>query len=89
MHHPLSNNDITNTVSPLTTNIFKNHFSTPIITYVNNENDYRRRKHPMSNKNSKIKSTRMIRNNETPLLSDLFGTLKFHSDSNLNLITKQ
>jgi hypothetical protein len=81
MHHPLSNNDIPNTVSSLTTNKSKNHFNTsPTDICVNNE----RRK-----QNSKTKSIRMIKNNETPLLSHLFGTLKFHSDSDLNLITKK
>jgi hypothetical protein len=75
--HPLSNN-----ILSLTTNKFKNHFSTQII-------DDRRGNSIMSNKNSKLKSIRVIRNNETPLLSHLFGTHKFHSDSNLNIITKR
>lgn len=83
MHHSLSNTDTTKTVSPLTSNKYKNHINNPTIACVNNENDHRRHK-----QNSKMKSTRVMKTNETPLLSHLFGTLKFHSDSNLNLIRK-
>jgi hypothetical protein len=78
--HPSTNIDIT-----LTNNKSKTHFSTQTIACVTNENDHRRRKR----KNSKIKTIRVIMNNETPLLSHLFGTHKFHSDSNLNILTKQ
>lgn len=78
MHHSVSNTDTTKTSSPLTTTKYKtNHLNSPTITCVNNQNDHRRHR-----QNSKKKV------NETPLLSHLFGTLKFHSDSNLNLITK-
>jgi len=87
--HPSSNTDIPKTISPIINNKFKNHFSKPTIACVNTKNDHRRSKHMISNKTGKIKPTRMIMNNETPLLSHLFGTHKFHSDPNLNLITKQ
>ena len=82
--HPSSNTELSLTNSKSNT-----HFSTQTIAFVNNENDHRRRKHLISTKNSKIKPIRVIMNNETPLLSHLFGTNKFHSDSNINLLTKQ
>lgn len=83
-----SNIDIPNNISPLTTNKFRNHFSTQTNTTVNNENDQRRRQQILSSKNNNIKPKRMILNNETPLLSHLFGAHKYNSDSNLNFITK-
>ncbi|CAF0886089.1 unnamed protein product [Adineta steineri] len=81
--HTSSNIDISKTLSPITTNKSKTHLSTQTIACSNTKHDQRRQKI------GKIKPTRMIMNNETPLLSHLCGTHKFHSDSNLNLITKQ
>ncbi|CAF1514689.1 unnamed protein product [Rotaria sordida] len=79
--YPSSNN-----ISPLINNKFQNHFTTQTITC---ENNYQQlRKHITTNKNSRIKQIGILMNNETPLLSHLFGTNKFHSDSNLNIITK-
>ncbi|CAF4110875.1 unnamed protein product [Rotaria sp. Silwood2] len=87
--YPSSNINMSNNLSPLIINKFQNNSSTQTISSVNSENDQQLRKHMKTRKNGRIKPIEMLKNNETPLLSHLFGTHKFHSDSNLNSITKQ
>ncbi|CAF2432574.1 unnamed protein product [Rotaria sp. Silwood2] len=87
--YPSSNINMSNNLSPLIINKFQNNSSTQTISSVNSENDQQLRKHMKTRKNGRIKPIEMLKNNETPLLSHLFGTHKFHSDSNLNRITKQ
>jgi hypothetical protein len=78
-----------NIAKPLTNINLDNHFSIQSTHRINGEGssvstDYqRRRKHGTSaiHKNGKI--TRVTTNNETPLLSHLFGTQKTTSDSNI------
>ncbi|CAF1114986.1 unnamed protein product [Rotaria sp. Silwood1] len=82
------------TATPLTNINLDNHFSFQSSIRVNGEgsslsNDQqRRRKNGISTTNiirKNGKTTRIKTNNETPLLSHLFGTQKYTSDSDLNL----
>ncbi len=80
-----------NIAKPLTNINFDNHFSIQPSIRVNAEdlslsNDQqRRRKNGTSSTITIIrKNGKTTTNNETPLLSHLFGTHKFNSDSNLN-----
>ncbi|UJR26801.1 hypothetical protein I4U23_008114 [Adineta vaga] len=81
--HSSSNIDLFNTNASILTKNCSTHLTLQTNACVNDKHERMRKK------SGKIKSTRMIMNIETPLLSHLLGTQKFHSDSNINLITKK
>lgn len=80
---------LSNTNSPLTTSKFEKHNSAQMNACIKNENDQINHKQFTSSNSDRMKSSRMLKPNETPLLSHLVGTQKYHSDSNLNAIVKQ
>ncbi|CAF3657744.1 unnamed protein product [Rotaria socialis] len=83
-----SNINLSTNISPLTNKKFEDHCRTQMIASVNNGNDQRMKKQIIPSRSVRIKSTRIHKPNEAPLLSHLFGTYKFHSDPNLNASTK-
>ncbi|CAF1043382.1 unnamed protein product [Rotaria sp. Silwood1] len=84
--YPPSNINMSNNLSSLINNKFQNHSSIQTIACENYENDQQLQKDIKTSKNGRINTTGILKKNETPLLSHLFGTHKFHSDSNLNII---
>ncbi|CAF5136345.1 unnamed protein product, partial [Rotaria magnacalcarata] len=83
-----SNINLSTNISPLTNNKFEDHCRTQMIASVNNDNDQRMQKRLIPSRSIRLKSTWLHKPNETPLLSHLFGTHKYHSDPNLNASTK-